>query len=155
MKTMRIYEPAMCCPTGLCGVSIDSELLRISAALSALKQSNVDIQRFNLTGSPEEFVKSKPVTEYIQKFGTDKLPVTVVDDFIVIAGRYPTNEEIVSWLDLPANALDLSCSEGDASALAGCCEASTPTSCCDDEANAESDRSNASALAGCRAKSCC
>ena len=29
MKTMKIFEPAMCCPTGLCGVSVDPELLRV------------------------------------------------------------------------------------------------------------------------------
>ena len=36
MKKMAIYEPAMCCPTGLCGVGVNPELLRISAALAAL-----------------------------------------------------------------------------------------------------------------------
>ena len=33
MKTMKIYEPAMCCTTGLCGVGVDSELLRVSTVL--------------------------------------------------------------------------------------------------------------------------
>lgn len=23
MKTMEIFEPAMCCPTGICGLSVD------------------------------------------------------------------------------------------------------------------------------------
>lgn len=27
MRIMKIFEPAMCCPTGLCGVSVDPELL--------------------------------------------------------------------------------------------------------------------------------
>jgi len=30
MKTVKIYDPTLCCPTGLCGVNIDPELLRIS-----------------------------------------------------------------------------------------------------------------------------
>ena len=30
MKKMTIYEPAMCCSTGLCGVGVDTKLLRIS-----------------------------------------------------------------------------------------------------------------------------
>lgn len=95
MKTMKIFEPAMCCPTGLCGVGVDPELLRISTTLNTLKQNGVEVQRFNLSNAPAEFVKSKPVTEYLQKFGPDKLPIVLVDDFVVIAGRYPTNEEFV------------------------------------------------------------
>ena len=38
MKNIRIFEPAMCCATGLCGPSIDPELLRISTLLSSLKE---------------------------------------------------------------------------------------------------------------------
>ena len=44
MKTMKIYEPAMCCPTGLCGVGVDPELLRISTVLNTLKQNGVEVQ---------------------------------------------------------------------------------------------------------------
>ena len=117
MKTMKIYEPAMCCPTGLCGVGVDPELLRISTVLNTLKQYGIEVQRFNLTSAPEEFVKSKAVTEYLQKFGPDKLPVATVEDMIVIAGRYPTNEEFTSWLELSGDVLGVSCCEDDAS----CC----------------------------------
>ena len=108
MKTMKIYEPAMCCPTGLCGVGVDPELLRISTVLNTLKQNGIEVQRFNLTSAPAAFVESKAVTEYLQKFGPDKLPVVLVDDFIVIAGRYPTNEEFTSWLELSADVLGVS-----------------------------------------------
>lgn len=38
MKTMQIFEPAMCCSTGLCGVGVDPELLRISTVLDTLKK---------------------------------------------------------------------------------------------------------------------
>lgn len=51
MKTMKIYEPAMCCPTGLCGVGVDPELLRISTVLNTLKQNGVEVQRFNLANA--------------------------------------------------------------------------------------------------------
>ena len=111
MKTMKIFEPAMCCPTGLCGVSVDPELLRISTVLNTLQQNGIEVQRFNLTSAPAEFVKNKAVTEYLQKFAPEKLPVVLVDDFIVIAGRYPTNEEFTNWLELPENMLGVSCCE--------------------------------------------
>lgn len=62
MRTMKIFEPAMCCPTGLCGVGVDPELLRISTVLNTLKQNGVEVQRFNLSSAPQEFVKNKAVT---------------------------------------------------------------------------------------------
>ena len=138
MKTMKIYEPAMCCPTGLCGVSVDPELLRISTVLNTLKQNGVEVQRFNLSNAPAEFVKSKPVTEYLQKFGPEKLPVATVEDMIVIAGRYPTNEEFTSWLELSGDVLgcceaDASCCCGDTPATEGCCA----PDCCSDSAAPE------------------
>ena len=52
MKKMQIFEPAMCCPTGLCGVGVDPELLRISAVLNSLKKNGVTVDRFNLTDAP-------------------------------------------------------------------------------------------------------
>ena len=136
MKTMRIFEPAMCCPTGLCGVSVDPELLRISTVLNTLKHNGVEVQRYNLTSAPAEFVKNKAVTEYLQKFGPDKLPIVLVDDLIVIAGRYPTSEEFTSWLELPAEMLGAACCGGDNSC---CCGDDTPAEscCCGDTPAAE------------------
>ena len=105
MKTMAIYEPAMCCPTGLCGVGVDPELLRVSAVLNALKKNSVEVMRYNLSSAPQEFINSKAVNEFLSASGVDGLPAIVVDGEIVIAGRYPTNEEFASLLDVPAEAL--------------------------------------------------
>ena len=138
MKTMKIFEPAMCCPTGLCGVGVDPELLRISTVLNTLKQNGVDVQRYNLTSAPAAFVKSKPVTEYLQKFGPGKLPVVLVDDFIVIAGRYPTNVEFTSWLELSPDVLGVSCCSGETACCCGSEEAADEGCCCGEEAAEES-----------------
>ena len=100
MKTMKIFEPAMCCPTGLCGVGVDPELLRVSTVLNTLKENGIEVQRYNLTSAPMEFVNHTAVAEFLKKFGPEKLPVVMVDDFIVITERYPTNEEFTSWLEL-------------------------------------------------------
>lgn len=154
MKTMKIFEPAMCCPTGLCGVGVDPELLRISTTLNALKQNGVEVQRFNLSNAPAEFIRNKPVTEYLQKFGPDKLPVVLVDDFIVIAGRYPTNEEFIRWLELSADILGISCCENDASCCCG--TDATEEGCCSGEAVASDDCcSDSSATQGCCTNGCC
>lgn len=105
MKKMKIYEPAMCCPTGLCGVGVDPELLRISTVLDTLKKQGAAVDRFNLNGAPAEFITDHTINAYINEKGPEGLPAVTVDGVIVIAGRYPTNEEFVKLLDLPESTL--------------------------------------------------
>lgn len=101
MKKMQIYEPAMCCPTGLCGVGVDPELLRISTVLSTLEKNGVKIDRFNLSNSPQEFIKNKNVNHLIKEKGVEILPLTALEGEIIITGRYLSNEEFVKYLNVP------------------------------------------------------
>lgn len=106
MKKMKIYEPAMCCDTGICGVGIDPELIRMSSVLDTLKKSGIKVERFNLSNAPMEFMTNKIVNDLInEENGLDKLPCTVLEDEIVMTGRYPTNEEIAEFLDLPVSTI--------------------------------------------------
>jgi hypothetical protein len=105
MKTMLIYEPAMCCSTGLCGVSVDPELLRISTALNNLKKNGIMVARYNLTNAPQEFIKNNEVNELITKEGIEVLPVTVVDGKVEITGRNPTKDEFIKLLNVPESIL--------------------------------------------------
>lgn len=107
MKRMTIYEPAMCCPTGLCGVGIDNELLRISTVVSSLEKNGVKAERFNLTNSPQEFIKNQEINQLMMEKGIEILPTTTVDNKIVKTGSYPTNEEIMKFLDVPSSFLNV------------------------------------------------
>ena len=103
MKKMQIFEPAMCCSTGLCGVGVDPELLRISTVLNTLEKSGVKVDRFNLSSAPQEFVTNKLVNSFIKEKGVDGLPVVVLDGEIAITGRYPSNDEFTKLLDIQAD----------------------------------------------------
>lgn len=105
MKKMQIFEPAMCCPTGLCGVGVDPELLRISTVLNALKKNGIEVDRFNLTSAPMEFVNNKAINDFLNIKGVDELPAIILDGEIVFTGRYPTNEEFTKLLDIPSSFL--------------------------------------------------
>lgn len=105
MTTMFIYEPAMCCETGICGVGVDPELLRISTVVNNLKKNGVSIKRYNLNNFPQEFIKNAEINKLINGDGVDSLPATVVDGKIVKTKAYPTNGEIVMWLNIPADYL--------------------------------------------------
>lgn len=104
MKTLTIYEPAMCCETGLCGVGVDPELLRISTVLSTLKKKQVHVQRYNLNSNPNAFLEPL-VSTYLMKQGVEGLPISVVDGHIVKERGYPSNEELLSYLELPVDFL--------------------------------------------------
>ncbi|MDF2588640.1 MAG: Arsenical resistance operon trans-acting repressor ArsD [Anaerocolumna sp.] len=101
MKRMQIFEPAMCCSTGLCGVSVDPELLRISTVLNRLENKGVKVERYNLSSNPQEFVSNKTINDFLKEKGVDALPAAIVDDEVVITGRYPSNEEFVQILGIP------------------------------------------------------
>lgn len=75
MKRISIYEPAMCCETGVCGVGVDPELLRISTAFSNLKKYCVVVNRYNLSNAPQEFIKNVEINKLIN----DPIEITSVN----------------------------------------------------------------------------
>jgi sensor domain CHASE-containing protein len=85
----------------------------------------VEIGRYNLNNAPMEFVKSNIVNQYVNEKGVEGLPVVTLDGEIVISGRYPTNEEILTLLELPAQILlpkgATDCCCGDDSSEESCC----------------------------------
>jgi len=105
MVKMIIFDPAMCCSTGLCGPVIDMELLRVSTVLNNLEKNGVKVERYNLTNNPQAFVDNKIINEVLSRDGIDVLPVTVVDDKVVKTKSYPTNDEFVKFLDIPKSYL--------------------------------------------------
>lgn len=123
MKKMRIFEPAMCCPTGICGVGVDPELLRISAMIDTLKKQGVAVDRFNLNSAPAEFITDQTINAYINENGPEGLPAVMVDGEIAIMGRYPTNEEFAKLLDLPEDTLakQNKSESGGCGCKGGCC----------------------------------
>jgi len=100
MKKVIIYDPALCCPTGLCGVNIDPELMRIAVVVETLKRKGIIIERYNLRDNPQVYVDNKVINEFLMNEGAEKLPVTTIDGEIVITGSYPTNQQIAEWLGI-------------------------------------------------------
>lgn len=105
MKEMIIFDPAMCCSTGVCGPGVDPELLRVSTALNNLKNKGVVVERYNLTSEPQAFVDNKTVNKLLNNDGVEILPVTIVDNEVVKTKAYPTNEEFCKMLDIPESFL--------------------------------------------------
>ncbi|MCI1859704.1 MAG: arsenite efflux transporter metallochaperone ArsD [Sporolactobacillus sp.] len=97
MKSIQIFEPAMCCSTGVCGPSINPELIRITGAVHNLRKSGVAISRFNLTSHPGAFAKNQTIQDLLEDEGMEALPVTIADGTVVKKGSYPSNQELADW----------------------------------------------------------
>ena len=100
MKTIEIYDPAMCCSTGVCGPSIDSELMRMATVINELKEKGIIIKRHGLSSETQEFISNKVISNILQIEGADVLPVTIVDGKVFKTKEYPTNEELSDWLGI-------------------------------------------------------
>ncbi|WP_125154779.1 arsenite efflux transporter metallochaperone ArsD [Clostridium rectalis] len=105
MKKMIIFDPAMCCSTGVCGPSVNPELLRVSTVINRLEINGVLVKRYNLTSNVQMFVDSKEINKLLNEKGVEVLPVTMVDGVVVKTKTYPTNKEFCEFLDIPQNYL--------------------------------------------------
>ena len=97
MKKIEIFDPAMCCPTGLCGTSINPELMRIAVVIETLKKQGVIVTRHNLRDEPQVYVSNKTVNDYLQQHGAEALPITLVDGEVTVAKGYPTTKQMSKW----------------------------------------------------------
>ena len=97
MKKIEIFDPALCCPTGVCGPSIDPELARIASAVFLLEKKGVAIRRYNLGNEPDAFIANEEIKKLLDKKGMDALPATVVDGKVMKEGIYPSTAELSSW----------------------------------------------------------
>ena len=97
MTTIQVFDPALCCSTGVCGVDVDQELVGFSADVDWAKQNGVQIERFNLAQQPMAFAENPLVKGYLERSGEDALPLILVDGEVALAGRYPHRSELTRW----------------------------------------------------------
>lgn len=95
---IELFEPAMCCETGVCGPSVDQELLAVREDLRWAEAQGASVARHNLSSDPDAFVASAKVTGLMQAFGEKALPVLVIDGEIAVHGHYPTRQELGALL---------------------------------------------------------
>ena len=94
MLKLEVFDPAMCCATGICGNSVDPKLVTFASDLEWLKKQGVDVVRHGLSFEPAEFVKNEAVKSTLQSDGNDCLPIIVIDNKIVSKACYPKREKL-------------------------------------------------------------
>jgi AhpD family alkylhydroperoxidase len=97
---IQVFDPPMCCSTGVCGPSVDPNLVRFAADLEWLTRQGVDVERFNLSQQPSAFAGTPLVKEALAKEGLGCLPLIVVDGVARHQGSYPTREVLAGYVGL-------------------------------------------------------
>ena len=105
MKRVEVFDPAMCCSTGVCGPTVDPALVRFAADLHWLANQRIAVERYNLAQQPQAFAASPVVKTALKEHGNKCLPLILLDGSIVSQGHYPTRAELARLAGVELDAL--------------------------------------------------
>jgi len=100
MNTVEIYDPPMCCSSGLCGPALDPVLLAVNDTILALQKQGVEVKRFNIAQQIKEVMANPEVAKAIHSKGKKALPMTFVNGTLFKSGAYPTYEELCAAIGM-------------------------------------------------------
>jgi hypothetical protein len=106
MTAIEIYDPALCCSTGVCGTEVDQALVSFAADVDWAKQNGARIERFNLAQQPLAFAENAIVKGFLERSGQEALPLVLVAGEVALAGRYPSRGELARWAGLVETATE-------------------------------------------------
>lgn len=97
MMMIQVFDPPMCCSTGVCGPAVDPQLLRFASDLRWLANHGVQIERYNLSQHPQAFAACAVVRMVLAAEGNSCLPLLLVNGVVAAKGEYPSRENL-AWL---------------------------------------------------------
>jgi hypothetical protein len=120
MKTLEVFDPAMCCSTGICGVNVDPVLVQFAADLQWVAEQGVAVTRHNLGQEPQAFAANPAV---VREMGAamDRLPILLIDGAIVSTGLYPSRAQLAQKLGLSVTASEAPQAKSCCAPKSGCC----------------------------------
>jgi arsenite methyltransferase len=104
MPKLEVFDPPMCCSSGVCGPDVDPVLPRFAADLEWLRAQGVDVERHNLAQQTAAFVANPLVKQTLSEQGQGCLPLILLDGRIVVQGTYPTRQVLAEVLVASADA---------------------------------------------------
>jgi len=91
---IEIFDPPLCCPTGLCGPVLDTTLVDLADAVSTLTAEGHTVVRHIMTSDPQAFMRNRTVYDLIKTRQLEVLPITVVRGQVVKTSAYPSLDEL-------------------------------------------------------------
>lgn len=120
--SIQVFDPAMCCSTGVCGPGIDPALARFAADLDWLSSQGVSVERFNLAQQPQAFVAQPLVTKALELQGESALPTVLAGGAIKSTGVYPSRAQLAAWVGIePGVSAKPVVEKGSCCGPTGCC----------------------------------
>jgi hypothetical protein len=99
LATVEIFDPPMCCPTGMCGPTIDQTLLDVNEMILTLQTEGVSVARYQMTSHPYAFLNNSEVMRMVRERQMAALPITAVNGKVVKTSFYPNLAEIKAALN--------------------------------------------------------
>ena len=99
LPAVEIFDPPMCCPTGLCGPTLDQTLLDVTDMIHALQADGLRVERYQMTSHPQKFINNADVMRLVREKQMAALPITAVRGQIIKVGVYPTLTEVQPYLN--------------------------------------------------------
>ncbi len=96
---VEFFDPPMCCPTGLCGPTLDQTLLDVNEMAVKLKDAGIKIERYQMSSHPNAFMQNTEVMRLVREQQMEALPIIVVKGQVIKVGAYPTFEEVQAALN--------------------------------------------------------
>lgn len=96
---VEFFDPPMCCPTGLCGPTLDQTLLDVNEMILALQRDNLRVERYQMASQPNAFLDNVEVMKLVREKQMEALPITVVRGKVIKVGMYPALDEIRTAVD--------------------------------------------------------
>ena len=146
MTIVEVFEPALCCATGVCGEDVDQGLVTFSADMDFVRSQGGNLRRYNLASEPLAFAENEAVKGFLQVVGSKGLPLVVVDGVTAMTGGYPDRAQLAEWAGVtadvtagalpgPAGATMLGLTA--AGPAASCCSSSEADGCCSSSTSSE------------------
>jgi arsenite-transporting ATPase len=102
LNRIQVFEPALCCATGVCGEDVDQELVTFSADMDFVRSRGGDVSRYNLASEPLVFAETAAVKGFLQVVGSKGLPLVLVDGVTALTGGYPDRAQLAEWAGVAA-----------------------------------------------------
>ncbi len=96
---IEIFDPPMCCSTGLCGPTLDQTLIDVGEMISELQNKGYRVERYQMTTHPQAFLSNPEVMRLVREKQLEILPIVIVRGKILTTGKYPTGLEINTILN--------------------------------------------------------
>jgi hypothetical protein len=101
-RKIEVYDPPMCCSSGVCGPKVDKRLVRFQADLEWLRAQGVGVERFNPAQQYDAFARNALVVRTVNERGMECLPLILADGEIASQGTYPQRAELAAMAGLAA-----------------------------------------------------